>query len=249
MRRLVERGGEPAIAEELVRAGPAGSLRYGEREIVEDSAMGCAVAWPRPCRRGRAKAGGLSRSWVRRRGQDHHHREDRGAAALLEIKLKVALVTVDSYRIGAGEQISRYGEIMGVPTHLARDQAGCAPRWPPCRGATGFSSIPRDDRIRGVGGTSQPAESERPKQSSTWSCRLRPAGATARPWSSRFKSRGGEPAHSHQAGRGRRSRQRPFGGDRVDLPDSCVTNGQRVPDDLHQATGPLLVELVLGQGE
>jgi flagellar biosynthesis GTPase FlhF len=32
-------------------------------------------------------------------------------------------------------------------------------------------------------------------------------------------------------------------------PVSCVTNGQRVPDDLHQATGPFLVELVLGKEE
>ncbi len=44
------------------------------------------------------------------------------ARAIMEEKLKVALITVDTYRIGASEQVMRYGEIMSVPTHVARDR-------------------------------------------------------------------------------------------------------------------------------
>lgn len=44
------------------------------------------------------------------------------ARAIMESKLKVALITVDTYRIGASEQVMRYGEIMSVPTFVARDR-------------------------------------------------------------------------------------------------------------------------------
>lgn len=44
------------------------------------------------------------------------------ARAIMESKLKVALITVDTYRIGASEQVLRYGEIMSVPTYVARDR-------------------------------------------------------------------------------------------------------------------------------
>ena len=37
------------------------------------------------------------------------------ARALLESRLKVSLITVDTYRIGATEHLGRYGEIMGAP--------------------------------------------------------------------------------------------------------------------------------------
>src|SRR5919206_499271 len=42
---------------------------------------------------------------------------------LLEAKKRVALLTVDTYRIGACDQLARYGEIMGVPVLVARDRA------------------------------------------------------------------------------------------------------------------------------
>jgi flagellar biosynthesis protein FlhF len=44
------------------------------------------------------------------------------ARAIMEQKLKVALITVDTYRIGASEQVMRYGEIMSIPTFVARDR-------------------------------------------------------------------------------------------------------------------------------
>jgi flagellar biosynthesis protein FlhF len=44
------------------------------------------------------------------------------ARAIMESKLKVALITIDTYRIGASEQVLRYGEIMAAPTFVARDR-------------------------------------------------------------------------------------------------------------------------------
>ena len=44
------------------------------------------------------------------------------ARALMEHRLKIALVTLDTYRIGATERVTRYGEIMQVPTFVARDR-------------------------------------------------------------------------------------------------------------------------------
>ncbi len=52
------------------------------------------------------------------------------ARALLDSRLKVALVTIDTYRICASDQLARYGEIMRAPTYIARDasQLGAALR-------------------------------------------------------------------------------------------------------------------------
>ncbi len=44
------------------------------------------------------------------------------ARAIMDFRQKVALITVDTYRIGASEQVMRYGEIMSVPTFVARDR-------------------------------------------------------------------------------------------------------------------------------
>ena len=64
------------------------------------------------------------------------------ARALMESKQKVALITVDTYRIGASEQLTRYGEIMDVPTFVAATAsswAGCSSASP---GPTWCSSTP-----------------------------------------------------------------------------------------------------------
>ncbi len=48
------------------------------------------------------------------------------ARAILDAHLKVALITVDTYRLGASDQLARYGKIMGVRAHIARDDAALA---------------------------------------------------------------------------------------------------------------------------
>ncbi len=48
------------------------------------------------------------------------------ARALLDTKLSVALVTIDTWRIGAVDQLRRYGEIMNLATYVARDAKALA---------------------------------------------------------------------------------------------------------------------------
>ncbi len=55
------------------------------------------------------------------------------ARALLDSHLKVALITVDTYRLGASEQLARYGKIMGVPTHLASTEKALEEAADKCR--------------------------------------------------------------------------------------------------------------------
>jgi len=57
------------------------------------------------------------------------------ARALLESQFKVALITVDTYRVGASDQLARYGKIMGVPTFVARDAQALAAAHANCRDA------------------------------------------------------------------------------------------------------------------
>ncbi len=45
------------------------------------------------------------------------------ARALLDSKLRVALITLDSFRVGAVDHLRHYGEIMDLPTWAARDEA------------------------------------------------------------------------------------------------------------------------------
>lgn len=44
------------------------------------------------------------------------------ARALLDSHLKVALITIDNYRLGARDHLARYGEIMRLPLHVATDR-------------------------------------------------------------------------------------------------------------------------------
>lgn len=118
---LRNRGMEDALAESLVRtawsgvAGGGGSaeLWTRARELLASRLMGSVAPWREEKRRVFALVGptGVGKTTTVAKIAAH---------ALLEGK-KVALVTVDTYRIGATEQIARYGEIMRVPTYVARD--------------------------------------------------------------------------------------------------------------------------------
>ena len=44
------------------------------------------------------------------------------ARAIIESRLSVALISIDTFRIGAAEQLKRYGEIMSAPTYICRNE-------------------------------------------------------------------------------------------------------------------------------
>jgi flagellar biosynthesis protein FlhF len=169
------------------------------------------------------------------------------ARALLESKVKVALVTLDTYRIGAGEHIGRYGEIMGVPTHLARDAAGL-------RHAMEASSDAHLVLID-TAGRSDPAA----QQAQAQLLRAAPGaeqhlvlaastgGRELRAAARRFHTRGVSRVIFTKLDEADGPASLLSVGVEVSCPVSCVANGQRVPDDLHPASGSALTNLVLGK--
>ncbi len=246
-RRLIDRGGEDSIAEELVRDAARVATGHGERELLESLREGlrhrlasALPPWQGEGRRVVALVGppGVGKTTTIAKI---------AARALLESKLKVALVTVDTYRIGAGEHIGRYGEIMGIPTHMARDAAGLNQAMAACADAqlvlidTAGRSDPaalkaQNQLLRAAPG----AEQHLVLSAATGGRELR---AAAR----RFHSRGVSRLIFTKLDEADGPASLLSVGAEVTSPVSCVTNGQRVPDDLHPASGSALTNLVLGK--
>jgi flagellar biosynthesis protein FlhF len=247
VRRLIDRGGEAQIAEELVRDALRVSTGNGERELLESLREGlrhrlapATPPWQGEGRRVIALVGppGVGKTTTIAKI---------AARALLESKLKVALVTLDTYRIGAGEHIGRYGEIMGIPTHLARDPAGLRQTMAACADAhlvlidTAGRSDPaalqaQAQLLRAAPG----AEQHLVLSASTGGRELR---ASAR----RFRNRGVSRVIFTKLDEADGPASLLSVGVEVTCPVSCVANGQRVPDDLHPASGSALTNLVLGK--
>ena len=119
---LIQRGVEDALAEECVRQAvehspnlSSSSLLAALRTALSERVTAGRAPWLPDGRRVIALVGptgvGKTTSVAKI-----------AARALMESKQKVALITVDTYRIGASEQLTRYGEIMNVPTYVARDR-------------------------------------------------------------------------------------------------------------------------------
>jgi len=248
VRRLVERGGEPAVMEELVREAMRVATGHGEREIGDSLREGlrrrltpASPPWQGDARRVIALVGppGVGKTTTIAKI---------AARALLESKLKVALVTVDTYRIGAGEHIGRYGEIMGVPTHLARDPAGLRQAMAACPEAQLV--------LIDTAGRSDPAALEAqgqllravPETEQHLVLSAATGGRELRAVARRFKGRGVSRLILTKLDETDGPASVLSVGTELSCPVSCVTDGQRVPDDLHPASGTLLLNLALGQG-
>jgi flagellar biosynthesis protein FlhF len=168
------------------------------------------------------------------------------ARALLETRFKVALITVDTYRVGASEQLARYGKIMGIPTHVARDRAALV------EGVERFASADlvlidtagRSDSESLAAQTSLLRSVPHVELQLVLSAATggRELGAIAR----RYRAIAPErliftkldevdgPAAIYSAAAA------------LPRPVSCITDGQRVPEDIHAVTGPDLVGMVFG---
>ena len=126
LRHLLHRGIEEALARELIDdarrqgAGPRGGQI--EAQVRADLRKRLATA-PAPwLAEGRRTIGLIGPTGV---GKTTAIAKI-AARAVLETQFKCALITVDTYRVGASDQLARYGKIMGLQTHVARDQAGLA---------------------------------------------------------------------------------------------------------------------------
>ncbi|MGC4120558.1 MAG: hypothetical protein QM765_39460 [Myxococcales bacterium] len=168
------------------------------------------------------------------------------ARALLDHRSKVVLITVDTYRVGASEQIARYGQVMKVPTHVARDAheleraihsasdadlvlvdtAGRAVSEAVARQAEMLRQIPGIElglvMSAATGWRELSATAERYKRLAPERLIFSKVDEAAAP--------GGVLSAAVRLGR----------------PIACVSDGQRVPEDLHAADRDDLAVLVLG---
>jgi len=241
--RLTARGVEPALAEELVRQAlssrPIPELEACVRELIEERMLPCRAPWLHGERQVVALVGptGVGKTTTLAKI---------AARAILETRKRVALVTVDVYRIGAQEQLARYGEIMNVPALVARDRTELASAMERLAGAdlvlldTAGRSSPEDvarqaDLVRSVPGVLLHlvvSAASGPQQTAAVAERFRSLRPDRLVFSKVDEAAGPGAILSAAV--------------RIGRPIACITDGQRVPEDLHPATGPQLVDLVAG---
>ncbi len=168
------------------------------------------------------------------------------AKALMEQGRKVGLITVDTYRIGASEQLARYGEIMGIPAFVARGKpelVACLERLGQCdlvlvdtAGRSQNDQVQRQaELVRSVPGL------ELHLVVSAASGHRDLAAVAERYGSLKPERMILSKLDEAAAPAGFLSATRSLA-----VPVSCVCDGQRVPEDIHAVTRVDLVDLVLG---
>jgi flagellar biosynthesis protein FlhF len=171
------------------------------------------------------------------------------ARALIDARLKVALVTVDTYRIGAAEQVARYGSMMNVPTRVAHTEKELARALEFSRSAdlvlidTAGRTRPDDiarqaAMLKGVPDVDlylclSAATGARELAASA--ARYAPLKPTRLIFTKLDEAVGPAALLSALGPVGR--------------PIACVTDGQRVPEDIRALSAPELVDLVTGTFE
>jgi flagellar biosynthesis protein FlhF len=246
--RLAGRGVEPTLAESFVRsalatAGPEpGRVLAAVRDILGERLVPCRAPWLHDARHVVAVVGptGVGKTTTLAK---------MAARAILEARKRVAFVTVDTYRIGATEQLARYGEIMGVPVLVARSAAELSRAVERVSDAelvlvdTAGRSSPEDvSRQAALVRTVPRAQILLVVSAAAGSLEL---AAVADRYRALAPDRLVVTKLDESAGPGGIV----SAAVRICRPIACVADGQRVPEDLHALTGPQLVALVTGSDE
>lgn len=249
MTRLIGRGVEDSIAEDCVRAAvkqspnlSQASLVAGVRAALSERVAATRAPWlaEGPRRRVLAIVGptgvGKTTSVAKI-----------AARALMESKQKVALITVDTYRIGASEQLTRYGEIMNVPTFVARDRSELTRAIERCAGA---DLVLIDSAGRSLSeAVARQAEMLRSVEGVTLCLTLsactgpREMAAQAERYRTLQPERLLVTKVDEAVGPGSLL----SASVRIGQPIVAVSDGQRVPEDIHSLGSADLVELILGE--
>ena len=167
------------------------------------------------------------------------------ARALLETRFKIGLITVDTYRVGASDQLARYGKIMGVPTYVARDRAALAEAIDRTRDA----DLVLIDTAGRSDAQSLSAQMELVKSAPNVQLHLvlsvatgaRELGAVAK----RYKAFGAERMIFTKLDEAEGPAGALAASGVIGRPVSCICDGQRVPEDIHAVTEPTLIERFL----
>jgi flagellar biosynthesis protein FlhF len=247
VRRLVQRGVDNALAEELARltARDAASPREPDMlETLEDILRRRLQPARTPWERGERRVLGM----IGPTGVGKTTSIAKIAArAMLDARLKVSLVTVDTYRIGATEHLGRYGEIMGAPTHVARDAASLADAI--------ARSADADLVLVDTAGRPDPASIAAQSQllHTVPDIELHLVlSAAAGGREIRAAARRYEKVGVHRMIFSKLDEADGPGSvlsatTVISCPVSCITDGQRVPDDIHSAAGPRLINTIIGR--
>jgi len=246
--RLLGRGVEPVLAEELVRQAlelarvRAAPLPTLVRDLVGERLLPCRAPWLHEGRHVIALVGptGVGKTTTLAKI---------AARAVLEARRKVALLTVDTYRVGATEQLARYGEILGVPVLVARDRTELRRAAERVREA--------DLVLVDTAGRSSPEDAGR--QAELVRCiprvqlHLVLSAATGASElaavADRYRALGPDRLVFSKLDEASGPGGLLSAAVRIGRPVACIADGQRVPEDLHALTGPELCDLVLAEGD
>lgn len=167
------------------------------------------------------------------------------ARALLETRFKIGLITVDTYRVGASDQLARYGKIMGVPTYVARDRAALAAAVQ----STADADLVLIDTAGRSDAQSLSAQMDLLKSAPNVQLHLvlsvatgaRELGAVAR----RYRAYGADRLIFTKLDEADGPAGALSATAVIARPISCVCDGQRVPEDIHPVTDASLIESLL----